>query len=103
MFGPVFCWIAGTDFCATGTAMKRTYALLAASLMALGSAASADAASRDDQAKACRGDAMHFCAADIPNEDKITACMKQHVDELSPACRAMFKGGKKGGDKDTSQ
>jgi hypothetical protein len=29
--------------------------------------------------------------------------MKQHVDELSPACRAMFKGGKKGGDKDTSQ
>jgi hypothetical protein len=22
--------------------------------------------------------------------------MKQHVDELSPACRAMFKGGKKG-------
>ncbi|MFM0628283.1 hypothetical protein [Paraburkholderia xenovorans] len=83
--------------------MKRTYALLAASLMALGSAGSADAASRDDQAKACRGDAMHFCAAAIPNEAKITACMKQHVDELSPACRAMFKGGKKGGDKDTSQ
>jgi hypothetical protein len=83
--------------------MNRTYALLAASLIGLGCAASADAASRDDQAKACRGDAMHFCAADIPNEDKITACMKQHVDELSPACRAMFKGGKKGGDKDTSQ
>jgi hypothetical protein len=92
-----------TDFSNTGTAMNRTCALLAVSLIALGSAASADAASRDDQAKACRGDAMHFCAADIPNEDKITACMKQHVDELSPACRAMFKGGKKEGGKNTSQ
>jgi hypothetical protein len=38
---------------------------------------------------------MHFCAADIPNREKITACMKQHLDELSPPCRAMFKGGKK--------
>lgn len=79
------------------------YALLAASLVVLGSVNSANAASRDEQTKACRGDAMHFCAADIPNEDKITACMKQHVDELSPACRAMFKGGKKGGDKKPSQ
>ncbi len=34
-----------------------------------------------------------------PNKEKITACMKQHVDELSPACRAMFKGGKKDGAK----
>jgi hypothetical protein len=82
--------------------MKRTCYLLAASLFALG-ATSASAASRDEQSKACRGDAMHFCAADIPNENKITACMKQHIDELSPACRAMFKGGKKGDDKAASQ
>jgi hypothetical protein len=34
---------------------------------------------------------MHFCSAEIPNKDKITACMKQHISELSPACRAMFK------------
>jgi hypothetical protein len=86
-----------------GPAMKRTSCLLAASLFALGAATSSNAASHDDQAKACRGDAMHFCAADIPHEDKITACMKQHIDELSPACRAMFKGGKKGDDKGTSQ
>ena len=83
--------------------MNRTYCLLAASFVVLVTAASASAATRDEQSKACRGDAMHFCAADIPNEDKITACMKQHVDELSPACRAMFKGGKKGGEKNTSQ
>ncbi|EIF33712.1 hypothetical protein BCh11DRAFT_01492 [Burkholderia sp. Ch1-1] len=83
--------------------MNRVYLLLAASLVVTGFADPVSAASRDEQTKACRGDAMHFCAADIPNKEKITACMKQHVDELSPACRAMFKGGKKGGDKDTSQ
>ncbi|RAS24768.1 hypothetical protein [Paraburkholderia bryophila] len=81
----------------------RLYALCAAGLLAVAAAAPANAASRDEQSKACRGDAMHFCAAEIPNEDKITACMKQHVDELSPACRAMFKGGKKSGAKDSAQ
>ena len=83
--------------------MKRSHCLLAASLFALGAAASSNAASSDDQAKACRGDAMHFCAIHIPNEAKITVCLKQHIDELSPACRAMFKGGKKADDKAASQ
>lgn len=80
--------------------MNRTHALLAASFVALSAvtAAGTHAASRDEQAKACRGDAMHFCASDIPNKAKITACMKQHIDELSPPCRAMFKGGKKSAD-----
>ncbi|NML99891.1 hypothetical protein HHL24_18370 [Paraburkholderia sp. RP-4-7] len=83
--------------------MNRVYALLAASLAALGAVTAANAATEDDQAKACRGDAMHFCAADIPSKEKITACMKQHLDELSPACRAMFKGGKKDDAKAASQ
>ena len=78
--------------------MTRIHALLAASFLAFGTATAAHAATRDEQAKACRGDAMHFCAADIPNKAKITACMKQHIDELSPPCRAMFRSGKKSGD-----
>jgi hypothetical protein len=90
------------DLCEIGADMKRTYCLLAASLFAF-AAIPANAASRDEQSKACRGDAMHFCAADIPNEDKITACMKQHIAELSPACRAMFKGGQQADDKGASQ
>ncbi|CAD6556074.1 hypothetical protein [Paraburkholderia metrosideri] len=83
--------------------MNRIYCLFAASLVILGAASPASAASEDEQAKACRGDAMHFCAADIPNREKITACMKQHLDELSAPCRAMFKGGKKNGDQGASQ
>src|ERR1700757_4220243 len=47
-------------------------------------------ATRDEQAKACRGDAIHYCAAHIPNKQKIEACMKQHYDQLSPRCKAMF-------------
>jgi hypothetical protein len=78
--------------------MTRIHALLAASLFAISAVTAANAATQDEQAKACRGDAMHFCAADIPNKAKITACMKQHIDELSPPCRTMFKGGKKSGD-----
>ncbi|MGF6774310.1 hypothetical protein P3T18_006825 [Paraburkholderia sp. GAS199] len=86
--------------------MKQTYFLLAASVITLGalnSFSSANAATEDEQAHACRGDAMHFCSAEIPNKEKIKACMKQHMDELSPGCRAMFKDGKKGDAKSNSQ
>ena len=81
--------------------MNRSFCFLAASLVALAGSAAARAASRDEQAHACRGDAIHFCAAEIPNEEKITACMKRHIDELSPPCRAMFKNGKNGGNNGT--
>ncbi|SEB23606.1 hypothetical protein [Paraburkholderia sartisoli] len=55
----------------------------------------AAATSGDHQAKACRGDALHFCKAEIPSRQKIIACMKQHMSELTPGCRAMFDEGKK--------
>ncbi|MFT8775811.1 MAG: hypothetical protein ABF893_04030 [Gluconacetobacter liquefaciens] len=56
----------------------------------------AHAASREEQSAACRGDAIKLCTFAIPNEDKITACMKKKVDQLSPRCRAMFEpAGKK--------
>nr|WP_211311014.1 hypothetical protein [Gluconacetobacter liquefaciens] len=51
----------------------------------------AQAASRQEQSAACRGDAIKLCTFAIPNEDKITACMKKKVDQLSPRCRAMFE------------
>nr|WP_264812219.1 hypothetical protein [Gluconacetobacter sacchari] len=51
----------------------------------------AHAASRSEQSAACRGDAIKLCPLAIPNEDKITACMKKKIDQLSPRCRAMFQ------------
>ncbi|MFM0166313.1 hypothetical protein SAMN05444172_6296 [Burkholderia sp. GAS332] len=76
--------------------MNRISALLVASLAVLSAVAAANAATREEQTKACRRDALHFCIVDVPNREKIIACMKRHLDELSPACRAMFGGGKKG-------
>ncbi|CAM2159308.1 Cysteine rich repeat protein (plasmid) [Pararobbsia alpina] len=53
-------------------------------------AASAHADQRDDESRACRGDAFKLCSSEIPDEDKIATCMKQHVNELSAQCRVYF-------------
>ncbi len=50
-----------------------------------------------EQQQACTGDAFRFCSAEIPNIDRITACMVRHRAELSPACRAQFPGGSASG------
>jgi len=65
--------------------MKRYQAFFAIGFLALMAVSETSADTRDEQEKACRSDAMHFCSEDIPNKDKITACMKQHISELSPA------------------
>lgn len=54
------------------------------------SAPAVHAASQHAEEHACRGDALHFCKADVPDKAKITECMKQHYEQLSPACKAMF-------------
>ncbi|WP_215765948.1 hypothetical protein [Gluconobacter cerinus] len=51
----------------------------------------ASAATRDEQKQACQGDAIRLCTFAIPNEAKITACMRKKMDQLSPKCRAMFE------------
>jgi hypothetical protein len=71
--------------------MKRLFAFAApAGLLGLALAVSAPAATRDEQTQACRADAIKYCSADIPNEDKIKACLQQNVDKLSPDCQKMF-------------
>ncbi|HEY2023996.1 hypothetical protein [Paraburkholderia sp.] len=76
--------------------MNRVFCQLATGLVALGAIAHANGATRDEQAHACRRDAIHFCVTEIPDKERITACMKQHIDELTPACRAMFRNGGNG-------
>jgi hypothetical protein len=49
-----------------------------------------DAFTMDEQ-QACSGDAFRLCSSEIPDVDRITACMVQNRDQLSPACRAFFK------------
>jgi hypothetical protein len=85
----------------TGAYMNRNPALIAATLLALLAVNQTHAATEDEEKKACRSDAMHFCSADIPDKQKITACMEQHVSELSPACQKMFKKGGGSSDDDS--
>ena len=46
-----------------------------------------------EEQQACSGDAMRLCGPEIPDIDRITACMIARKDELSPACRVFFRSG----------
>jgi|GraSoiStandDraft_45_1057281.scaffolds.fasta_scaffold1142714_1 hypothetical protein len=44
-----------------------------------------------EQRAACMGDVFTHCAAYIPNENKIAACLIAKRHQLSPGCQAQFK------------
>jgi hypothetical protein len=46
-----------------------------------------------EQQQACTGDAFRLCGSDIPDVDRITACMIRNKSQLSPPCRAHFRAG----------
>lgn len=43
------------------------------------------------QQQMCTGDAMRLCASEIPNVERITACMERQRDQLSEGCKAVFE------------
>jgi hypothetical protein len=43
-----------------------------------------------EQEQACTGDAFRLCGSEIPDVDRVTACMVARKSQLSPACRAHF-------------
>lgn len=46
---------------------------------------------RDQEQAACYDDATRLCKDEIPNEDKITACMKAKKSQISAGCLKFFK------------
>jgi hypothetical protein len=40
---------------------------------------------------ACHEDAFRFCGQDIPDHDKIHACLVRHAKHLNPHCKAIIK------------
>ena len=38
----------------------------------------------------CTGDAMRLCASEIPDVERVTACMVQKRAQLSDGCKAVF-------------
>jgi hypothetical protein len=51
---------------------------------------SLNAAGTAEQQQACFGDAIMLCGSEIPDIQRITACMVRNLDKLSPRCRAQF-------------
>jgi len=43
-----------------------------------------------EQQQACTGDAFRLCSSEIPDVDRVTACMIRNKTQLSPECRAQF-------------
>ena len=63
----------------------------AAALVAvIASDASADRGTAE-QRWACEHDAIAFCSREIPDVNRITACMVSNLSKLSPRCRAQFR------------
>ncbi len=46
-----------------------------------------------EQEQACTGDAFRLCSSEIPDVDRVTACMVRNKSQLSPPCRAQFRAG----------
>jgi len=44
-----------------------------------------------EQQAACTDDAFRLCGSDIPDVDRVTACMVRNKDQLTPGCRAHFR------------
>jgi hypothetical protein len=71
--------------------MNRKFFAVLLAFVAAGSSVAFAASSDEDGNKACRRDAFRLCSAEIPNKDKIEACMKEHYDQLSPPCQKLFQ------------
>lgn len=44
----------------------------------------------DDQRRLCTGDVFRLCASEIPDRDRIIACMHRQRASLSAGCRSVF-------------
>jgi len=61
--------------------------------LVLASCSAASAQGTAEQRSACIGDAFRLCGPEIPDVNRITACMKANFSKLSPGCKAAFVQG----------
>ena len=46
-----------------------------------------------EEQQACQPDAFRLCSSEIPDVDRVAACMIAKKSQLSPQCRAFFRAG----------
>jgi len=69
---------------------SRAALLFAIAVAAAALAASPGPAFASDAQQMCTGDAMRLCGHEIPNVQRITACMHKQRANVSPGCRAVM-------------
>jgi hypothetical protein len=57
----------------------------------LGAARAQDNRGTAEQQMACTPDVMRLCGAQIPDVDRIVACLRENTAQLSGPCRAVFE------------
>jgi hypothetical protein len=70
--------------------MRRS-GLVVATVLVVGMFSTASHAYTLEQQEMCSGDAMRLCSSEIPNVDRITACMERQRDSLSDGCKPVFE------------
>ena len=67
------------------------FGLMLATTLSVSMWSAATEAYTPEQQAACGDDAFRLCSSEIPDVDRVTACMVRKQDQLSPGCRAYFK------------
>lgn len=70
---------------------KFQLGLMLATALAISMWPAASQAYTPEQEQACTGDAFRLCGPEIPDVDRVTACMVRNKSQLSPGCRAFFR------------
>ena len=73
------------------TSAVRTCKMLTATIFTLAALSTVANAYTDEQQQMCTGDAMRLCSSEIPDVERVTACMVQKRAQLSDGCKAVFR------------
>ncbi|MEO8320501.1 MAG: hypothetical protein ABI561_19485 [Bradyrhizobium sp.] len=73
--------------------MHFQFGLMLATALSVSMWSTASQAYTPEQEQACTGDAFRLCSAEIPDVERVTACMARNKSQLSPPCRAQFRAG----------
>ncbi len=69
----------------------RTGGALALVTMLVAIAPPGHAVNADGPRAVCTADVFRLCSMEVPQVDRIVACLKKERESLSPACRAIFE------------
>jgi hypothetical protein len=72
------------------TALSRGGCILGVALLLISWSTASFALGTADERAACTPDVFRLCSSEIPNVDRIIACMKAKKTSLSPACKLVF-------------